>query len=173
MGAGKSVWGSLLADIYIQNGYPVTHVSEDDFLQPREYRDKLPSHRFENHENWLRLDLMKQVISNLLISKQVEYFPYLRNTGDLDLKKKIIKPADTIIFESSIFNEMFDVVILIEVKSDVLLSRKLKRDNTLRDKQTIQKYHTIQWGFWNKYKPSEPNYIINNNDYENPSLEIM
>lgn len=172
-GSGKSTWASLITESFRRSGSTATHVSEDDFLQPRDYRESLPKEKWENHENWLRLDLMKEVITNLSRNESSRYFSYLRSTGKFSLQEKVVEPADIIIFESSIFGELFDVVILLEVDDKILLSRKLKRDSTLRNEETIRKYHKIQLAFWNRYKPKKPDYIIDNNNYENPKLEIV
>ena len=171
-GSGKSTWAELLTDSFRKAGFKVLHLSEDDFLQPREYRENLSKEKWEKHENWLRLDLMKEVISNLSRSKSTKYFPYLRITGKFDDQEKVVDPDDVVVFESSICSEMFDVIVLLKVDNTTLLDRKLKRDSTLRSEKMIRKYHEVQWAFWNKYKPNKPDYIIDNNDYENPVLKI-
>lgn len=172
-GSGKSTWAELISEEFLKTGSKVIHISEDDFLQPRDYRDSLPRQKWANHENWLRLDLMKEVIKNLRENKSSIYFPYLRDTGEFSRKEKIVKPAEIVIFETSVFSDLFDVVVLIEVNNKILLERKLNRDNDLRSKERIRKYHEVQLDFWNLHKPRKPEYIIYNDNYKNPKLEIV
>lgn len=180
-GAGKSTWAKYISDKFIDLGVSVVHISEDDFLQPREYRESLRDRVYEsggwkgktyweNHDNWLRLDLMREVITNLRNGRSLSYYPYQRETGAFSKEQKTVKPADIIVFETSIFSELFDVVILIDVDDDVLLERKLHRDSDLRDEETIRSYHKVQLDFWNKHKPSNPDYTIDNNNFERPEL---
>jgi uridine kinase len=182
-GAGKSTWAEYISDEFRSLGVSVIHISEDDFLQPREYREGLRSRVYdsgewegktywENHDNWLRLDLMKEVITDLSEGKSSTYHPYQRETGKFSLEQKTVQPADVVVFETSIFSELFDVVVLIDVDDNILLERKLHRDSDLRDEETIRAYHKVQLDFWNKHKPSNPNYVIDNKDYARPKLYI-
>jgi len=174
-GAGKSTWADRMTEDF------VVHISEDDFLQPREYRESLRSKVYEsgewkgktyweNHDNWLRLDLMREVITNFKEGKNSTYYPYQRATGTFSTEQKTVEPTDIVVFETSIFSELFDVLVLIDVDDDALLDRKLHRDSDLRDEETIRAYHKVQLDFWNRYKPTTPNYTIDNNDYNKPQL---
>ncbi len=79
--------------------------------------------------------------------------------------------SEIVLFETSIFSELFDYVVLIEVKDDILLKRKINRDSDLRDQEKIIKYHNIaQWPYWLRHKPTKPNLVIDNNDMQNPIL---
>jgi len=178
-GSGKSTWAKHIAKDFEKIGQKVLHVSEDDFLEPRQIRNGLKNKIYEsgewkgesywkNHDNWLRLGLMREVIENLKMGKGAKYYPYLRTTGEISQEEKSVEPADVIIFETSIYNELFEVVVLIDVEDEILLERKLKRDSDLRDEETIREYHEVQLKFWDKHKPSNPNFIIDNNDYQNP-----
>ncbi len=180
-GAGKTTWAELITQALEASGSTVSHVSEDDFLQPRGYRENLKTKTYRsgewegktywyNHDNWLRLDLMKKVITNLSVGKSTTYYPYLRKTGNFAIEAKTVRPADIVVFETSIFSELFDVVILIDVEDSVLLDRKLHRDDDLRDEATIRAYHQVQLAFWKKHKPPKSTFVIDNNDYKNPVL---
>jgi uridine kinase len=184
MGSGKTTWANALANAFRMSEAEVTHVSEDDFLQPRAVRSDLEQIRYsegewvgksywEIHENWLRLDLMRQTILNLKDGKSISYHPYKRETGRLDDTVKKIEPSDIVLFESSIFHELFDYVIMIEVDDDILLKRKVGRDADLRDIEKIKKYHEVaQLPFWKRHMPVRPDATINNNDMENPTLQF-
>lgn len=183
-GAGKSTWANQISDGFRRSGKTVTQVSEDDFLESRDQRAKFKDMVYkegrwkgktywENHENWLRLELMKEVINNLSQNKSSSFKPYLRSTGDFSREAEKVEPSEIVVFETSIFSELFDLVILIHVKDEILLQRKLERDRDLRDKNEIRKYHKIQLAFWNKHKPQNPDYIIDNNDFKKPKLEIV
>ncbi len=82
MGAGKSTYSDEIKKHLEESGRAVILVSEDDFLQPRTFRSDLESiiysdgqwigkTKWEVHENWLRLDLMKQAVLNLKSSKSI------------------------------------------------------------------------------------------------------
>lgn len=184
MGSGKTTWATALVEWFKLKGLPVTHVSEDDFLQPRPFRADLKQvvyqsgewegkTQWEVHENWLRLDLMKQVILNLKANAVSKYHPYLRETGTFSNDEKVVEPAEIVVFETSIFNELFDVVVLVEVEEGKLLERKLSRDNDLRKQETIREYHEIaQWPYWQRYRPQKPDYVIDNNEMLEPKLRI-
>lgn len=180
-GAGKSTWAKLITDELRKYKSSVIQISEDEFLQQRNYREDLKNKvyesgewqgktYFENHDNWLRLDLMKEVIKNLEEGKSSTYYPYQRETGTFSTEQKTVEPTDLVVFETSIFSELFNVVILIDVDDNVLLKRKLERDKDLRDEKSIHEYHQIQLDFWRKNKPTNPDFTINNNDYNNPKL---
>jgi uridine kinase len=114
---------------------------------------------------------MKQAIMNLKSGKNISYHPYQRETGTFALQVKNVQPAEIIIFETSIFSELFDVVVLIEVDDQVLLQRKLSRDHDLRDQEKIHTYHEIaQLPFWKRHKPINPDFIIDNNVLNVPKL---
>jgi uridine kinase len=182
-GAGKSTWARFITERFFGLSYSVIHVSEDDFLQPRDYRSQLHTKVYtsgewkgrtywENHRNWLRLDEMKEAILHLKGKKAYRYHPYLRETGTLAKEEKIVHPADIVVFETSIFSELFDVVVLIDVADSVLLKRKLHLETDLQEEEVIRAYHKVQFEYWQKYKPVDPLYIINNNNYEAPKLYI-
>jgi len=182
MGSGKSTYSAIIKKYLEEAEKYVTLVSEDDFLQPRTYRSDLESiiyndgkwarkTMWEVHENWLRLDLMKQAILNLKSSNSIEYHPYQRETGTYSNELKKVVFSEIILFETSIFSELFDFIVLIEVKDEVLLDRKLRRDSDLRDQDKIIKYHKIaQWPYWIRHRPSNANLVVNNNDLHNPFL---
>jgi uridine kinase len=182
MGSGKSTYSQVIAKQLIEKDFEVLVVSEDDFLQPREFRANLQNEHYstgewkgkshwEVHENWLKLDLMKQVILDLKAHKKVEYYAYSRESGTLSSEVKKLEPAQIIIFESSIFSELFDLVILIEVKEKELIRRKTTRDTDLRNQETILKYHNLaQWPFWLRHKPTNPTFIVDNNNLYSPRL---
>lgn len=183
-GAGKSTWAESIANSFKNDGLTVSHISEDDFLQPRAYRSDLREILYETgkwkgrtyweiHENWLRLDLMRQVILNLSHKKTSAYHPYRRDLGTFASQEKTVEPSQVVVFETSVFSELFEVVILIEVNNKNLLNRKLSRDNDLRNEQMIRKYHEVQFSFWQRHKPSKAQYIIDNNDIQNPKLKIV
>ncbi len=182
MGAGKSTYSDEIKRHLEESGRAVILVSEDDFLQPRTFRSDLESitysdgewkgkTKWEVHENWLRLDLMKQAIFNLKSSKSIQYHPYQRETGTYSSDVKKVMSSEIVLFETSIFSEFFDYVVLIEVKDDILLKRKIHRDSDLRDQEKIIRYHNIaQWPYWLRNKPTKPNLVIDNNDMQNPIL---
>lgn len=183
MGSGKSTWAEALVRKLKKEKQSVTHVSEDDFLQPRPFRTDLHQIYYdagkwkgksywEVHENWLRLDLMKQAIVNLNQGKDIQYHPYQRETGSLSQKAKSVSSNDWVVFETSIFSELFDVVVLIEVENNTLLQRKMGRDSDLRNNNKIKQYHQIaQWPFWMRHRPDKPDFTIDNNDMHTPKLK--
>ena len=182
MGAGKSTYSDEIKRHLEELGRTVVLVSEDDFLQPRAFRSDLESiiytdgewkgkTKWEIHENWLRLDLMKQAVLNLKSSISIQYHPYQRETGTYSSDVKKVMSSEIVLVETSIFSELFDYVVLIEVKDDILLNRKIRRDADLRDQEKIIKYHNIaQWPYWLRHKPTKPNLVIDNNDMQNPIL---
>ncbi len=182
MGSGKSTYSVEIKKHIEDIGKKVTLISEDDFLQPRVYRSDLESitytdgewkgkTKWEVHENWIRLDLMRQAILNLKSYKSIQYHPYLRETGTYSSDVKKVIPSEIVLFETSIFAELFDYVVLIDVKDDILLNRKINRDSDLRDQEKIIKYHNVaQWPYWMRHKPANSNLIIDNNDMLNPTI---
>lgn len=182
MGSGKSTYSVEIKKHLEDLGKKVTLISEDDFLQPRVYRSDLESMtytdgewkgktKWEVHENWIRLDLMKQAILNLKSYKSIQYHPYMRETGTYSNDVKKVISSEIVLFETSIFAELFDYIVLIDVKDDILIKRKINRDSDLRDQEKIIKYHNVaQWPYWMRYRPTNANIVIDNNDMLNPTM---
>ena len=181
-GSGKNFYLEKMEALFNKRGVKYTFLDFDDFLIPRKERIPLKEKIYTNEpfagkshweilENWFYLDKFKNALSQLKAGKTAHYFPYSRETGDIDEKEKVVEPQDIVLVATSIIFDIFDYIVLIEVDQEKIIQRKITRDSDLRTPQEVREMHeNVQGYFWERNRPKNPNIIIDNNDTNNPFI---
>ncbi len=181
-GSGKSYFAMLIREELSSRGIAYSYVNHDDFLIPRVDREPMKKRiyldgnfagktHWELLENMFYQDKFRAAIELLRAHKPASYYPYLRETGDIDIEKKIVQPENVIIFDTSMFLELMDFLVLIDVTKENIIERKLIRDRDIRTpEQIIEMHKKVQGYYWDRKKPRHPNIIIDNNDFDNPKI---
>jgi len=182
-GSGKSYLVSLLKKNFKQAKIPCIVINHDEFLIPRDDREPMKSiyyqtgkfagrSHWEILENMFRLDDFKRVIKELRTGKKSEYYPYSRTTGTISDKPRVVRSQDFIIFDTSMMLDEMDFVILVDVKQENIIKRKLIRDRDIRTPEAIRELHKRVQGFYweNRGKPLTADIIIDNNDFSHARL---
>ncbi len=184
-GSGKSYLVKLIESCFESTGVAYTAVDHDDFLIAREDREPMKktyytegtfagrSH-WEVLENMFRLEEYERVIESLRAGKEVSIFPYSRATGKVETVQKVIKPNDFVIFDTSMMLDKMDFVILVDVMQENIIKRKLIRDSDVRTpEQIIDMHKRVQGYYWeDRGKPSDPDVIIDNNDFSHVLVTV-
>jgi uridine kinase len=184
-GSGKSYLVNLLVDKFKDTNLSYTLINHDEFLISRADREPMKTtfyidgkHKGKSHweilENMFRLDEYERVISDLQSGKTTSFYPYARETGSVGTIKRIVEPADFIIFDTSMMLNKMDYVILVDVTQDNIIKRKLIRDIDVRTAEQIIDMHTkVQGYYWeDRGKPVYADIIIDNNDFENVQVAV-
>lgn len=181
-GSGKSHYARLICQEFSSRGIQYTYVNHDDFFIPRVDREPMKRHvyldgefagktHWEILENMFYTDKFHETITKLKERKPATYYPYLRETGDISIETKTVEPADYIIFDTSMFLDHMDVLVLIDVSKEKIIERKLVRDRDIRTpEQIIDMHQKVQGYYWDRKKPENPDIIIDNNDFDNPKI---
>lgn len=181
-GSGKSYFSKSVLEELNNRDISFTKVDHDDFLIPRKDREPMKSEyysegefkgksKWEILENMFYLDKYKKVIEDLKKGKSSTYYPYLRDTGDINPEPKTLSLADIVIFDTSMMIEQMDFVILIDVTQENIIKRKIVRDQDVRTpEQIIDMHKRVQGYYWERNKPKSANIVIDNNDFDNPVI---
>lgn len=181
-GSGKSYFSKAIEAELARRSISYTHIDHDDFLIPRKDREPMKvdyyadgefkgKSKWEILENMFFLDKYLKVIGDLRKGQESTYFPYSRETGEISLEQKTVKPSDIIIFDTSMMLDHMDFIIMIDVSQEEIIKRKLLRDKDVRTpEQIIHMHRKVQGYYWERKKPTKADIVIDNNDYHNPKL---
>jgi len=184
-GSGKSYLATLLEDRFQKAALSYTLINHDEFLISRKDREPMKStfytegqfsgkSHWEILENMFRLDEYKRVIDDLKSGRETSFLPYSRETGAVSTQPRHIKPADFILFDTSMMLDEMDFVILVDVTQENIIARKLIRDHDVRTPEQIRDMHTRVQGFYweDRGRPAHADIVIDNNDFENVKITV-
>jgi uridine kinase len=184
-GSGKSYLVTLLEDQFRDAGLTYEVINHDEFLISRNDREPMKniyykdgkfagkSHR-DVLENMFRLDEYDRVINELRSGRETSFQPYSRDTGTVLSAKRVVKPCDYIIFDTSMMLEKMDFTVLVEVSQESIINRKLRRDSDVRTpEQIIDMHKKVQGFYWeDRGRPDRVDIIVDNNDFDNVKVTV-
>lgn len=181
-GSGKSTFCQALRRYFDQRQVDYAFINNDDFLVSRADRNKMKkifyqqgefqgkSH-WEIFENWYYQDRYQRAIQALLNGRKAQFSTYNHKTGRVDNQQKIVEPSSLIIVENPLHTDDFSLVIRFDVDRKEILKRKVERDADTREAEAVIEMHNNAQGyFWDRCKPENPDIIIDNTDYTQPTL---
>jgi uridine kinase len=119
-------------------------------------------------ENMFRLEEFQHVIEALKHTRCAEYHAYSRDTGTISTSLTKVCPTEIILFDTSMMLDHMDFLILVDVRQDLIIKRKIARDSDVRSPEQIIDMHTrVQGYYWERCKPKDPDIVIDNNDFKN------
>lgn len=182
-GSGKSYLVTLLEKYFEQAYLSHTLINHDEFLISRKDREPMKSTFYETGEfagkshweileNMFRLDEYERVIRDLKAGKSTEFHPYSRDTGTVLETTRKVEPNDFVIFDTSMMLDKMDFVILVDVRQENIIKRKLVRDSDVRTPEQIKEMHQkVQGYYWeDRGKPADADIVIDNNDFNKVKL---
>lgn len=184
-GSGKSYYSNLIQQELGARGHDFTHIDADDFLISRADREPMKTDyyqlgefagksKWEILENMFRLDEFERVINLLKQNQKATYHPYRRSSGTVVDEDITVEPADIILFDSSMLFELMDLIIMVDVDEEIIIQRKIKRDVDIRTPEQIEEMHRkVQGYYWQRKKPANPDIVIDNSDFKNPSIKLI
>jgi uridine kinase len=181
-GSGKSYFTKMLIAELKTRDIEFSFLNHDDFLIPREEREALRVKMYENGEfagkthwdvleNWYYIDDFREALYSLKRWEAAKYYPYVHDGGKISDELKTVHPNKVIILENKILLEEMDLIIELRVGREKIIERKIQRDSDVRTpEQTIERHNRAQGYYWDRTKPSNPDIIIDNNDFEHPTI---
>lgn len=181
-GSGKSYFSKMLIVELDARGIEYSFLNHDDFLIPRAEREALREKMYENGEfagrtywdvleNWYYMDDFREALYALKRGESAVYYPYVHDGGKISEQQKTVQPNKIIILENKIFLEEMDFIIELLVDRPKIIERKIQRDSDVRTpEQTIEMHERAQGYYWDRKKPSNPDIVIDNNDFEHPKI---